>query len=256
MILQNREGHHEFNCEPDHTNRIPGLSALVRVKDEEDWVKLSLDSIQWADEIVITVNDCSDSTPEIVERFRRTHSDKVIVRDYPFQIHEMGPGHSDCPDDSVHASSYFYNFTQALSTRTHCIKWDGDIVAQDWFGARVRELMQQGHERIKIFGIDLASDLHHIGSHRVCPSNGTYRVRPGTKYVQGALTQSLRGVPLPTAEIHDCFLHMKWCKPFESAIKQWPEDWRKIPHFLKIAARRFPVAPYAGEYPSSVRAML
>ena len=74
MILRNREGHKEFDCEPDHQDRTSGLSALVRVKDEEDWVEQSLNSILWVDEIVITVNDCSDRTPEIIERFRQSLS--------------------------------------------------------------------------------------------------------------------------------------------------------------------------------------
>ena len=256
MILRNREGHKEFDCEPDHQDRIPGLSALVRLRDEEDWVEHSLNSILWVDEIVIVVNDCSDRTPQIVERFRQAHRDKVIVRNYPFRIHAMGPRHTDCPDDSVHASSFFYNYTQALSTRTHCLKWDGDLVGQDWLGECIRELMAKGHERIKIFGVELASDFKHVGNHRICPSNGTYRARPGTKYVQGDLTQSLRGTPPPTAEIHDCFLHTKWVKPFESAVKQWPENWPEIPHFRNIAERRHPVERYTGEYPASVRALL
>jgi len=257
MRLINREGRTAFDHEPDATaHRTPGVSTLVRVKDEEDWIERSLHSVLWADEIVVTLNDCADATPQIVERFRAAHPSKVIVRSFPFPISAMGPGHDKCPDDSIHASAFFYNFTQSLSTRTHCLKWDGDCIGQDWLGDRIRERMASGHERIKIFGVDLASDLRHVGNHRVCPSNGIYRVAPGVRYVQAPLTQSLRGVPPHTAEVHDCFIHTKWIKPMASATKQWPKGWEEMPHFQNIAARRHPVAPYRGEYPASVRALL
>ena len=234
-----------------------GLSALVRLRDEESWCKLALESIVWFDEIVIVLNCCSDRTPVIVERFRDRHPDKVVVADYPHVIHPMGPGHDACPTDNANASAALYNFTQSLATRRHVCKWDGDMVAMDWLGDRVRELMDDGHHRIKMFGTDIVGDdLTHIGCQPLCPTNGVYQVA-GTRYEQGQMTQSLRGAAEPTAEIRDAFLHFKWARnPFAAATVQWPENWQDIPHFQRIAERRQPVAHYAGEYPESVRELL
>jgi len=238
-------------------HRSPGLSALVRLRDEETWVKLALESITWFDEIVIVLNCCTDRTPEIVEDFRAQFPSKVIVADYPYTIHPMGPGHDDCPTDNPHSSAALYNFTQDLSTKTHVCKIDGDMVCMDWLGGRVRQLMEDGHHRIKMFGTDIVGDdLTHIGNHPLCPTNGVYQVN-GTRYEQGQMTQSLRGAAQPTTEIHDCFLHFKWARnPFEAATVQWPENWQEIPHFQRIAERRIPVEPYTGEYPASVRALM
>ncbi len=143
MNLLNREGYTEFNIRPDwYKGRAPGLSALVRLHNEEVWCQLALESIvDWCDEIVITLNCCTDRTPEIVERFRAAHVGKVRVYDYPHRIWQMGPRHSECPPDSVYASAYFYNYTQSKSTRSHVVKLDGDLIVFDWLGTEIRRLM-------------------------------------------------------------------------------------------------------------------
>lgn len=258
--LSNRQGLAEFDCEPDHPHRAPGLSGLVRLRDEEVWCGLALKSfVGWCDELVVVLNACTDSTPDIVHEFRDGHPDKVRVFSYPFSIHPMGPGHNSCPADSLHASSYMHNFAQAMSTRTHVVKLDGDMVMMDWAGEEIRNLMAQGHQRIKFEGRDLVGDdLRHVGNHPQCPTNGVYPVLPGVHYAQGPMTQNLKGAPDPTHRIHDpAFLHFKWSrKSFQSATVQWPAGWETIPHFQRIANRRFPVADYDGSYPSSVRALL
>ncbi len=261
MFLENREGHTEFNCEPDRVkDRTPGLAALVRLHNEEAWIACCLDSIVgWFDEIVVCLNLCTDATPDIVERFRKAYPEKIKVHDYPFKIHAMGPGHDRCPADSVHGSAYFYNFCQAQSTRSLVCKVDGDLVFFDWAGAEIRRLMAEGKERIKFEGIDLVGDeVAHIGCHPRCPTNGIYRVREGVFYRQGPMTQNLAGVDMPPYMVEKpMFLHFKWArKSFESATAQWPENWREIPHFQRIAERRHPVERYEGPYPASVRALI
>ncbi len=258
MILRNREGRAAFHreCGPDHGNRRAGLSAMFRVHNEEAWIGLALDSVlPWVDEAVVVLNRCTDRTAEIVSRY----GDDVRVFDYPFKLHAMGPGHDDCPADSVHACAYYYNYAQAMTRYSHVLKWDGDMVAFDWLGDTIRRLMEAGHDRIKFEGRDLVGDdLKHIGCHPRCPTNGVYKVRAGVHYAQGQMTQSLRGVPEPPHMVErPAFIHMKWSrKSFASATVQWPPDWHEIPHFQRIAERRHPVARYEGEYPAAVRALM
>ena len=241
-------------------NRIPGLSGLVRLRDEEVWARLALESyVDWCDELIVVLNVCSDRTPEIVADFRTRYPGKTRVYVYPHEIWPMGPGHDRCPEGDPRASAALHNFTQSKSKRTHVVKLDGDMVMMDWAGAEIRRLLDEGCDRIKFEGRDLVGDdLQHIGCHPRCPTNGIYKVRAGVHYAQGQMTQSLRGVDEPPHMIErPAFLHFKWCrKSFESATVQWPENWREIPHFQHIAQRRFPVARYEGEYPTSVRAMI
>lgn len=260
MILQNIECRSAYNISPDwYLGRQPGLSGMVRLRDEEMFCKLALESfVEWCDELVIALNCCTDRTPEIVEEFRARHPTKTKVVRYDFVLHPMGPGHSDCPPDSLHACAYYYNFVQSLTTRTHVVKLDGDMVAHDWLGFTIRSLMKAGHSRIKFSGTDLVHDLKSIGCHPHCPTNGVYKVTAETFYEQGPTTQNIaRRLPPPTHTIEKpAFLHFKWCKPIESATVQWPSGWERHEHFHRIYERRLPVAPYEGEYPASVRALL
>ncbi len=261
MKLVNREGLAAFDCEPDHGDRDRGLSAMFRVHNEEAWIEAALDSaLPWVDEAVVVLNLCTDRTATIVNMIqKKSRPGKVQVFDYPFKLHPMGPGHDACPEDSVHACAYYYNFAQAQTRCSHVLKWDGDMVAFDWLGAEIRRLMGKGHDRIKFEGRDIVGDdLTMVGCHPRCPTNGVYKVRAGVHYAQGQMTQSLRGVDEPPYVIvRPAFLHFKWSrKSFASATVQWPENWPEIPHFARIAARRHPVAPYEGEYPAAVRALL
>lgn len=236
-----------------------GLSALVRLRNEETWCRLALESIvDWCDEVIVVLNCCDDRTPDIVDGFAMRHPEKVRVFEYPHEIWPMGQGHDRITALDPRSSAAFYNFTQRQATCTHVLKWDGDMVAMDWLGDEVRRLMRGGHDRIKFHGTDIVGDeLTHIGCHPHCPTNGVYLKR-GTHYTQGALTQNLRGAGDPTATIErPAFLHFKWArKPFASATVQWPKDWQSMEHFQRIAERRHPVARYEGEYPASVRRLI
>lgn len=237
----------------------PGLSGLVRLKNEEAWCRLALESfVGWCDELVIVLNAPTDRTPEIVADFAARHP-TARVFDYPHAIWPLGPGHDRIPDTDPRASAAFYNFTQGQAAYSHAVKLDGDMVMMDWAGAEIRRLMAAGHHRIKFEGTDIVGDdLRHIGCHPRCPTNGVYQLGRGVRYVQGATTQNLRGVPMPTHTIaRPAFLHFKWArKSFAAATMQWPANWQAIEHFRQVASRREPVAPYAGEYPASVAALL
>lgn len=258
MILRNREGVAALDIRSDwHANRVPGLSALIRLRDEATWCEKAIESfLPWVDEAVIVVQPSQDETRQIVERYR---SETVRIFEYPFQTHPSGPGHDSMPPDSVHASAYHYNFTLARSTRTHAVKLDGDMVMMDWAGAAIRARMAAGHDRIKFEGVDIVGDdLTHIGCHPRCPTDGVFRVTPDVEYRQGPLSQKLHcGQPVTHTVGRPAFLHFKWARKGEaSQTKRWPADWREKPHFTRIWARREPVMRYRGEYPESIKVML
>jgi len=237
----------------------PGLSALVRLRDEETWCRLAIESIvDWCDEVIVVLNRPSDATPDIVANLASVHRGKIRVYEHNHETWPMGPNHDAISADDPRSSAALYNFTASKATRTHGVKIDGDMIMMDWAGAEIRRLMDKGRDRIRFEGVDIVGDeLKHVGCHPTCRTNGVYRLA-GTHYLQGAMTQSLRGVPdAEDAFGKPAFLHFKWArKSFASATAQWPQGWEEMPHFQNIAARRHPVAPYRGEYPASVRALL
>lgn len=258
MILRNREGFREYDIRPDWlAGRVPGLSGLLRLRDEETWCALAIESfLPWLDELVIVVQPSTDGTREIVERYA---GGKVRIYDYPYQSHPRGPGHDNCPADSVYASAWYYNWTLAQSTRTHVVKLDGDMVMMDWAGAAIREMVAAGLDRIRFHGVDIVGDeLAHTGCHVHCPTDGVYPVTPGVHYRQGSLSQCLDEVATDAAIIDPpAFLHFKWArKPIGSVTKAWPADWHTKEHFTRIWQRRIPIDRYRGEYPASILRLL
>lgn len=65
------------------TNLKDGLSGFMKVRNEEAFIEAAIDSIiDSLDELVIVYNDCTDSTPEIIERKQKEYPDKI--RAYPY----------------------------------------------------------------------------------------------------------------------------------------------------------------------------
>lgn len=95
-------------------DRPAGVSAIVRVKDEETWLSASIQSIaNVADEIIIGDNGSTDRTPEILTKLKRELPDRLIVLKRP----ELN----------------FKDLTNALVERTRfrwVIRWDADFVAR------------------------------------------------------------------------------------------------------------------------------
>jgi len=93
--------------------RPQGISAIVRVRDEEEWLDASIRSIiGFADQIVIGDNGSRDRTPMIIERLRQ---------EFPDLIEALV-----LPDADICA------LTNALIARTRyrwIIRWDADFVA-------------------------------------------------------------------------------------------------------------------------------
>ena len=123
----------------------PGLSALVRLRNEEDFAEASLNSIlPYFDEIVIVFNGCTDRTPEIVAEFERQNPERVRAFHYVPQVFPQGSTqHRRLSPNSVHSLVHYYNFSLSRASYQICCKWDGDQIAvPELFGGVVRKLRQ------------------------------------------------------------------------------------------------------------------
>lgn len=64
-----------------------GLSGIMRVKNEARFISACIDScIDALDELVIVYNDCTDETPEILERKQQQYPDKIKVYAYNHHV--------------------------------------------------------------------------------------------------------------------------------------------------------------------------
>jgi glycosyltransferase involved in cell wall biosynthesis len=133
--------------------RLPrGISALVRVRNEEDWIEASLVSVSDAvDELIVVDNGSTDRTPEILGRLSRALGPKVTLFSRP----EL---------DHVDLS----NFALAQAKYRWVLKWDGDFVARTGgpyaiggLRERLLALPESRHVHVRLTCVELMGDLWH-----------------------------------------------------------------------------------------------
>jgi glycosyltransferase involved in cell wall biosynthesis len=109
----------------------PGISAVMRLHNEEDFVADGLTSIlPFFDEIVVVYNTCTDRTPEIVADFAARYPDQIRAFHYVPEVFPQGsPQHSRLPANSVHSLVHYTNFAFSKATCRILCAWDGDEIA-------------------------------------------------------------------------------------------------------------------------------
>lgn len=230
--------------------RSDGLSAMIRVKDEAEYLPYALRSIYpWVDEIIIAVQgEQSDQTWTIAQAWAEL--DKVATYHYPHDSYPNGPGHDQHPYDE-RARAYFYNWTMDKTTCRHVIKWDGDMVAFDETGRRIHEALGY-NDFVRFDGVEIvstepyqvpASHPRTAAETRVFPADRCY-------YVTGPYCEVLTGPPPHEAQYttrEPMYLHFKYCK--KNWTQAWPDNWREMPHFTRLMQRAKPGRKYKGPMP-------
>jgi glycosyltransferase involved in cell wall biosynthesis len=214
--------------------RRPGISAIVRVKDEEEWIEPCLASVSDAvDELIVVDNGSTDSTPEILHRLQGSLGPRLKLYSRP----EL---------DHVDLS----NWALAQATYRWVLKWDGDFVARTTgphaiagLRARLLGVPAWRHVHARLTCIELMGDLWHQ-----CPGSEVRRepfasVRSaGLSFVR--VTRVLDGPPPgPRAILREpgapFTIHFEDVRvPLHYDVVQWDE-----PYFFHLQVKK-PVRMY------------
>lgn len=127
----NREGVPEYDFSLRRSRALPGVSAMVRVKNEAQKISYCLRSILPVfDEVILVDNASDDGTLDVVRDLSRRHpmAGKIRLLAYPYRLARFGSEHAATPDDSLHSAVYYTNWTLSHCTRRYVCKWDGDMV--------------------------------------------------------------------------------------------------------------------------------
>lgn len=232
--------------------RHEGITMLLRLKNEEEWIEPSIQSIQWADLIVCCFQNSTDRTEEIV----RDTSDslKTLVYHYPHDSRPNGPGHDEQPYDQYNRA-YFYNWCYYRTATNYIVKWDGDMVAQDGLERCLRDAYGN-YDTVFFYGTDIVieEDKYYVKQSRPFCSNEPrmFRARESQpwrtgRYCEAFAYSTRRSLCLESS----LFLHFKWSKSLESATKAWGKDWEQHEHFRRIVRRGSmdDTVPYNGDIP-------
>ena len=111
--------------------RPPGISAYMRIKNEEQFVRLAIEShLPFYDEIVAVYNDCTDNTEAILLELQARHPNKIKVFHYLPKVHSVRTQeHAQTPSESVHSMANYYNYALAKTTYSRAVKLDADHLA-------------------------------------------------------------------------------------------------------------------------------
>jgi len=137
-----------------------GISCVVRAKDEEEWVWMSLVSIlDFADEIIFVDNGSRDQTLALVQELKRSwRIEKLKIFTFP-----------EIDGVRVQAKD-LYQFAFGQATRSWVMKWDADFIARTDGLYAISELKNFWYDhrrkwgRIKLNAPNLWGDHAHYRS--------------------------------------------------------------------------------------------
>jgi glycosyltransferase involved in cell wall biosynthesis len=212
------------------------ITAVIRLKDEAQWLPLCLFTIQdLFDEILLcTQGKQKDNTIDICKEHI---SDKI--KHYHYQWDSRPNGSSDFKYQSYNQFSraYFYNWCFDKAETEWVCKWDGDMLAlpqcKKYFETAIAK-----NSCLKFKGVDVVDDLYHISNREFCSPE--IRLYKTGRYDHGEKCEVLSNKqPNNVLNINEpLFIHTKWAKEEYSITKAWPENWKQIQHFQNLWKRK------------------
>lgn len=146
MEFRNLEHHDNYNFILSDKLDNSGISAMLRVKDEENTIRASIMSIiDFVDEVLVFDNQSTDNTLKIVDQLVLLYPDKIQRERYPFKVSLCGMEFAKTPENSIHSLAYYYNWCKSWCQYSYLLKWDADMIIPEerrsrWFEIRERVL--------------------------------------------------------------------------------------------------------------------
>lgn len=112
-------------------DRLPGISAFMRIRNGADFLEATIRShAEMYDEIVAVYNQCSDDTADILMRLSQELGPKLRVFHYLPKAHPAGSdGHAKTPGDAPDSLVTYSNFALCQTLHQWAVKLDDDHLA-------------------------------------------------------------------------------------------------------------------------------
>ena len=107
----------------------PGISLIIRAKNEELNIKYCIESVaDLVDEIIFVDNNSTDNTYNLVKEYQKIY-DNIRLYKYNIIIPKVGIEHKNAIEiKSKNTLGSFYNWCLSKSTRYNVFKWDADFI--------------------------------------------------------------------------------------------------------------------------------
>lgn len=126
------------------SNKKIGVSGLMRVRNDEEFIEQAIDScIDALDELVIVYNGCKDCSPDIIRRKAIQYKNKIRYYEYKPIVYATNLTEAEYnfiksqPANSPHLLANYYNFGLSKVTYKYVMKIDAD---QIYFTERLQEI--------------------------------------------------------------------------------------------------------------------
>lgn len=117
----------------DESKLLPGLSGIMRVKNDAQFIEACVESCIYAlDELIIVWNDCTDNSAEIIKKVCDKYPKKIKAFEYPHKVYSINLTKEEyeyaksLPQSSPHLLSNYYNFALSKVSCQYVMKIDAD----------------------------------------------------------------------------------------------------------------------------------
>lgn len=170
-------------------------------KFPEPYVKYSLESIKWIDEIVIVYNNVLPSNKEAIEKWAQSYQGRLITINYNSDTFDFAAARNIAID---------------ASSGDFILKIDADEVYFESFQKRLRSLSDK-HDMYRVFFIHMFNDIHHYRF--IEPKEVLFR---NCRWIRWAhpVHERLHGYD-SFAQLTDKFMHLGYIKPPARILEKW-----------------------------------
>ena len=243
-----------------YKHRKHGISAMMRVKNDADWIYFSIISIlDFVDEVVIVLQKSTDGTEDIIKSI---DSKKIKIYHYPFDTFPVGEYHFRYVKNSVFNLAYYYNYALSKTKYSYVWKWDGDQAVLNSRAKELRKLIDlKTYDIIHAKGYDIfGEDLKYLCKDPYCGNEPcVFKVSKKTFYFSGVrceefsypLIQKLKRSRIYNFE-KALFMHFKYTREIQAFTKGWQKNWDQDSYFLNILESKSRGDLYIDEYPKII----
>ena len=119
----------------ENKKRLTGVSGIMRVKNDAEFISAAIDScLDALDELIIVYNDCEDNSPAIIEKMRARYPEKIRVYEYKPKVYSVNLSKEEyefakhLPIDSEQLLCNYYNFALSKISYKYAVKIDADQI--------------------------------------------------------------------------------------------------------------------------------
>lgn len=119
----------------EHKNREKGISGIMRIRNDAQFIAASVDScIDALDELIIVYNQCTDNSAEIIRQKQKEYPEKIKIFEYKPKVYSVNLTYEDyifaknLPENSEHLLCNYYNFALSKISYKYVVKIDADQI--------------------------------------------------------------------------------------------------------------------------------